>query len=262
VTLAPAGYALLFGAAFVAGAVNSIAGGGSLLTFFSLILLGVSPLQANATSTVALLPGSLSSLWGFRAQLDRDHRLLLIVGLPSLIGGVLGALLLLGLGEARFSGLVPWLVLLATLLFIAQKPLRLLAARRAPAPVHAAPLRRRAQLALFCFQLLVSIYGGFFGSAMGILMLVAFGLCGVASIHQRNALKHMAAVCINGLAAIIFLWRGCVQLGPALCMMAAAIAGGYGGARLALRVGPIWVRRAIIVINLAIVAAAFWRSQR
>lgn len=269
---------LLFAVAFLAGAVNSIAGGGSLLTFAALVLSGVSPLVANTTSTVALLPGSVSALWGFRRELGGEAPLLLSVGTPSLIGGVLGAFLLLAIGEKRFAFLVPWLILGATVLFVAQEPLTRLLTRRlrsapaaptkrpGPAPdlaperpaEHRSP-RPAALLGVGLFQLVVAIYGGFFGSGMGILMLATFGLAGVASIHRRNALKHVAAVCINGPAALIFLRHGYVPPGPALLMMLAAIGGGYGGARLALGVGVPAVRRAIIAINLLLAAAAFWR---
>lgn len=262
----PAHTALLFGVAFLAGAVNSIAGGGSLLTFAALILSGVPPLLANTTSTVALLPGSVSSLWGYRRELKGEARLLLIVSLPSLLGGVLGATLLLKLGEPRFDFLVPWLILGATALFVAQEPLARLFGRLLPSGAAAAtpPVRQRPAvlLAVALFQLVVAIYGGFFGSGMGILMLATFGLAGVASLHRRNGLKHAAALCINGPAALIFIRQGYVQLGPALLMMLAAMGGGYGGARLALRVGIPAVRRAIILINLALATAALWRMLR
>lgn len=270
-TSSPAYLALLFGVAFLAGAVNSIAGGGSLLTFAAMILSGVTPLFANTTSAVALLPGSISALWGFRRELKGDARLLLTVSLPSLVGGILGAYILLSLGNARFTFMVPWLLLGATTLFIAQEPISrligplhsgraaLVAQQQPPEATAGAQLRPAVLLAVALFQLLVSIYGGFFGSGMGILMLATYGLAGVASIHRRNALKHIAAVCINGPAALIFFRHGYVQPGPALLMMLAAVCGGYGGARLALWVGAPVVRRAIIVINLVLAAGAFWR---
>ena len=264
--LSPTYTALLFGVAFLAGAVNSIAGGGSLLTFAALIVSGVPPLLANTTSTVALLPGSFSSLWGFRRELKGEARLLFIVSLPSLLGGILGAALLLKIGEPRFDFLVPWLILGATGLFVAQEPLTRLFARLLPSgpAAAAAPARQRPAvlLAVALFQLVVAVYGGFFGSGMGILMLATFGLAGVASLHRRNGLKHAAALCINGPAALIFIRHGYVQLGPALLMMLAALGGGYGGARLALRVGIPAVRRAIICINLALAATALWRVLR
>ena len=264
----PAHPALLFGVAFLAGAVNSIAGGGSLLTFAALILSGVPPLLANTTSTVALLPGSVSSLWGFRRELKGQGRLLLIVSLPSLLGGILGATWLLRLGEPRFDFLVPWLILGATALFVAQEPLARLFSRLLPRGAEAAeavhPTRQRSAvlLAVALFQLVVAIYGGFFGSGMGILMLATFGLAGVASLHRRNGLKHAAALCINGPAALIFIRQGYVQPGPVLLMMLAALGGGYGGARLALWVGIPVVRRAIVFINLALATAALWRMLR
>lgn len=267
-TLSPSHTALLFAVAFLAGAVNSIAGGGSLLTFAALIVSGVPPLLANTTSTVALLPGSFSSLWGFRRELKGEARLLFIVSLPSLLGGILGAALLLKIGEPRFDFLVPWLILGATALFVAQEPLTRLFGRLLPSGAAAqqetpsARQRPAVLLAVGLFQLVVAIYGGFFGSGMGILMLATFGLAGVASLHRRNGLKHAAALCINGPAALIFIRHGYVQLGPALLMMLAALGGGYGGARLALRVGIPAVRQAIICINLALAATALWRVLR
>ncbi len=258
--------ALLLGAGFLAGAVNSIAGGGSLLTFALLLLFGVTPLHANATSTLALVPGSVSSLWGFRSSLDREGRFLLAVGLASLIGAVLGAFLLLRVGEVSFSRVAPWLILAATVLFMVQGPLlswlRSRRAGREEDVLSATSPSQKTLLVIFFVQLGIAIYGGFFGSGMGILMLAAFGLVGLTSIHRMNALKHLAAVLINGLAALIFVRNGCVDWAPALLIAVAAIVGGYAGARAALWVGAVPVRRAIMVINLSIAAFTFWRLLR
>ena len=173
--LTPAQGALLLGAGFLAGVVNAIAGGGSLLTFALLVLFGVSPLHANATSSLALVPGSVSSLWGFRGSIDREGRMLAAVGIPSLIGGALGAFLLLRIGDAPFGRLAPWLILSATALFMAQAPLVGWLRRRRPERTESAsgtaPPSRPLLLTIAVLQLVIAIYGGFFGSGMGILML-------------------------------------------------------------------------------------------
>jgi uncharacterized membrane protein YfcA len=242
-------------ASAVAGAVNSIAGGGTLLTFPALVGLGVSPIVANATSTVALWPGALGSMWGYRRELEGMRRWAVAFALPSLAGGLVGAWLLLGTPADRFAAIVPWLVLGATVLFMVQGPITAAVARLRRGGV-AGPSARSgaAELAIarsvLFYQFLVGIYGGYFGAGVGILMLAALGFARFTNIHQMNGLKNWGGLCMNAVAAITFAFSDIVNWPVALAMAAGATLGGYGGSRLAQRVPQAAVRRAIVVIGL------------
>jgi uncharacterized membrane protein YfcA len=240
---------ILGGSAVLGGVVNAVAGGGTLLTFPALIWAGQVERVANATSTVALWPGALSSFWAYRTELGSSRKQIALLAVPSFVGGVLGALLLLNTGNETFATVVPYLLLLATLLFVADEPL----ARWRRRPPQAATAWRRTRWAVvLVVQLLVGIYGGYFGAGIGILMLAAFGLLGLTDIHHMNALKNLNAMCINGIAAAIFIVNGMVDWRLALGMAAGAILGGYAGARVARRVGQKNVRRVIIGIGCAL----------
>lgn len=241
-------YVILFAAALAAGAINSVAGGGTLLSFPALLAVGVSPVAANATSTVALVPGSLSAYWGYRGEMTNARADLRRWAVPSLLGGALGAWLAVHIGDKAFSRLVPYLILSATGLFLLQGPLRAWLGKRAAAGEKA---RTGPHLGAAIFQFAVAVYGGFFGAGIGILMLAAMGILGLTNIHRMNGLKNFAAICINGVAALTFVFSGKVHWNLALLMMVAAIVGGYAGAGLARRVGQQNVRRAVVVIGLA-----------
>jgi uncharacterized membrane protein YfcA len=263
----PTQLALAALAAAAGGAVNAIAGGGTLITFPTLLALGIPPVVANATSTVALWPGTIGSMWGYRRELQGARTWAVRFALPSLAGGIVGALLLLRTSSERFSTLVPFLVLGATGLFIIQAPLlgflrarkqaarssgrivtsdtRVRAVAAAPAPL--AP----PAFPLLVYQFLVSIYGGYFGAGMGILMLAALGFMGLVNIHQMNGLKNWGGTCINLVAVCIFAASGIVSWPIALVMAVGAAIGGYVGSGLAQRVSQDTVRRLIIVIGLA-----------
>ncbi|MDQ2688517.1 MAG: sulfite exporter TauE/SafE family protein [Armatimonadota bacterium] len=249
----PLHLALLFLAATVAGAVNSAAGGGTLLTFPALLAAGVSPVLANGTSTVALAPGSLSAFWGYRHEIRNDRQHLLWMGCVSVFGGVLGALLAGRVGDTLFSHLVPLLIFGATALFIVQDPIRRWLARRGVAAIGQAETKTpRFPPGPMFFQFFVALYGGFFGAGIGILMLAALGMMGMDNIHRMNGIKNFAAISINGVAAVTFALLGKVEWKLALLMAVGAIIGGYGGAGLARRVGQANVRRFVIVIGLTI----------
>lgn len=233
--------------AILAGVINAIAGGGTLLTFPALLAGGLPPVTANATSSVSLVPGSLAAWWGYR-DVERDRRTLAALVVPSLVGGGVGAALAMITGDRLFGRLVPWLVLAATLLFALQQRLAPRGGRNVGLPAVAA------------LQLVIAVYGGFFGAGMGILMLAGQGLLGVADIHVANSRKNVCAAAINGVATLTFLANGRVAWRPALVMAAAAIAGGYLGARLARRVPRAWVRRAVLAIGFAIAAYMFARQ--
>ncbi|HVS30554.1 MAG TPA: sulfite exporter TauE/SafE family protein [Thermoanaerobaculia bacterium] len=239
-------------ASILAGAINSIAGGGTLITFPTLLWLGRDPIIANATNTVAIWPASLAGAFGFRRDLASVRRWLLMLMVPSLIGGIAGALLLLRTPGAVFDRLVPLLILGATLLLAAQEMItgRLGVIARA----HENPTRGWVAC-VFVFQLLVGMYGGYFGAGMGILMLAALGLIGMTDMHQMNGLKNLLAICINGVAAIYFVMADAVVWSDVGVMAAGSIAGGYYGARLAQRLGRRFVRITVVVIGLVMTVA-------
>jgi uncharacterized membrane protein YfcA len=248
------------GAALLAGIVNSIAGGGTLLTFPALIAAGLSPIVANATSTVALLPAALSSMVAYRGELTGATRWASLFAVPSLVGGAIGAALLLHTSNAAFDHIVPWLVLGATALFLTQRALLRLVRGAAIATDDDALMARTPSLLLLTGQLLVGIYGGYFGAGIGILMLAALGAMGLTNLHQMNGLKNWGALCINAVAALLFAVSGVVDWQVAAAMAMGGIAGGYGGARLAQRVGQARVRRMVVAVGFASSAWLLWRA--
>lgn len=240
-------------AAALGAMMNAVAGGGTLITFPALVALGVPPIAANATSTVALWPGTISSMWGYRGELVGARRWATAFAIPSFAGGVVGAVLLLQTPERRFAAIVPWLILGATALFIAQRPLMLALAERGG-------VRREIEgpdghllppsAAFLLYQFGVAVYGGYFGAGAGILMLAALGLMGLTNIHQMNGLKNWGGGVMNLVAVVIFAISGIVIWPVALAMALGAGVGGIGGSLLAQRVGQVWVRRAIVTIGL------------
>ena len=237
---------VIFLAGVAAGAINSIAGGGTLVSFPALLWIGRDPIVANATNTVAIWPGSLAGAFGFRRELATVRRWLLILIVPSLGGGMLGAWLLLRTPTPVFERLVPFLILGATILLATQE----LIARH----IHPAA---RGRAFIFVFQFLVGIYGGYFGAGMGILMLAALGLIGLTDMHQMNGLKNVLAVAINGIAAIYFALANAVVWNDVLVMTAGSVIGGYLGARVARRLGRKFVRGAVVAIGVVMSIALF-----
>ncbi|HYH63077.1 MAG TPA: sulfite exporter TauE/SafE family protein [Urbifossiella sp.] len=244
-------FALLAAAAFLAGALNSIAGGGTLLTFPALTLF-VSPAVANATSTIALMPGSMAGAVGYRAELAPSRRFLLRMFVPSIAGGFLGAWLV-QLDETAFGVLVPWLILTAALLFVVQAPVaRWLKLHQ----TTDAPSRVRQAVLVGC-QFLIAVYGGYFGAGIGILMLTTLGFMGVGDIHRMNAVKTFLAAVINGATVLVFVWAQLVDWRLAAPMVMSAVLGGYAGARVARRLPAAYVRYAVIAIGFGLSAFYF-----
>jgi uncharacterized membrane protein YfcA len=244
----------LLTAAALAGAVNALAGGGSLITFPTLVWLGMPSITANATNTVAIWPGSLGSMWGYRRELWTTDRRMYLLVVPSFVGGLIGAVLLQLTPTTVFDRLVPLLVLFATCLFMAQEPIQRWMghhphAERGPRWLWAAA----------SFQLIVGIYGGYFGAGIGILMLAALSILGSDDIHQMNGFKNLLAMCVNGIAAIYFIVMRMVSWPEALIMAVGAIAGGVAGVVLARRMGRQAVRRTVIAIGLAMSAGLMLR---
>jgi uncharacterized membrane protein YfcA len=247
--LVPMRLALAALAAVGAGMVNAIAGGGTLLTFPALIALGVPPLMANATSTVALWPGLLTSFRGYRDALQGARAWTIPWAVPSLLGGGTGAVLLLLTPERKFADSVPWLIWGATLLFVLQGPaMRWVVGHATPVP-DGVPLPP-PRVGFLVLQFFFSIYGGYFGAGNGILMLAALGMMGLTNIHTMNGLKGWGGLNLNVVAVLIFAISGIVDWPIALTMAVGAAAGGAIGARMAQRVGQQWVRRSIIAIGL------------
>jgi uncharacterized membrane protein YfcA len=233
--------AILAASAFAAGLVNAVAGGGTLITFPALMSTGVPPVAANATNTVALFPGQMASSWAYRSHIADERKRALALSVPSVIGGILGAVLLLELPESSFKVAVPWLILFACVVLALQTQLKRLvtSARHANHPA-----------ALWVAQLLISIYGGYFGAGIGILMLAAMGIMLPSSIQHANALKVLFALLINAVAAVIFVAKGAVHVPEAALMAVASIAGGFAGTHLAKRLPPAGMRGFAIAVGL------------
>lgn len=241
---------LLFLAAIVGGTLNAVAGGGSFITFPSLIFSGIGAIDANATSTVALWPGTLASLWAYRKELATQQRgFLFVLSITSLIGGVLGALLLLNTPSSTFVHLIPYLLLLATVLFAFSGQITKLLRLRS---VEKTRISWRGLVGISFLQLIIAIYGGYFGAGIGILMLATLGLMGMDNIHEMNAVKTLLTIFINGVAVIIFIAYGIIVWAQAIVMLAGAIIGGYGTAYFAQKIDQKYVRAFVIVVGITL----------
>lgn len=256
-------FLLLGFAAALAGAVNSVAGGGTLLTFPALVAALAGPLHsvaaaaviANATSTVALFPGAIAAALGYRGEVRSAARWIgLLIG-PSVAGGLIGAWLLVTMPSRAFWASVPWLILIAASLFASQG----LIARRMEPRSDVVP-GRWAIVGLMLAQFVVSVYGGYFGAGLGILMLSTLAFMGLADIHVMNGVKSVLGACINGTAVVLFAVEGKVDWPLALFMAAASIVGGYGGARVARRLNRRLVRGMVVALGFSLAAFYFYRQ--
>jgi hypothetical protein len=247
-------FLLVLVTAVVAGGINSVAGGGSLLTFPTLIWLGVPSINANATNTVAIWPGTLGSMWGYRREMRGvDPRVYTLV-VPSVAGSIVGAVLLFYTPTGVFDRLVPALIAFATVLFMVQEPLQ----RRLNWTVAHDAHSHWLSWTMF-YQFLVGVYGGYFGAGIGILMLAALSLMGHTDIHQMNGLKNLLATCINAVAAIYFMFAGLVFWGDAIVMSIGTVVGGVGGALLARRMNRDAVRRLVVIIGFSLALSLLLR---
>ncbi|HLY67738.1 MAG TPA: sulfite exporter TauE/SafE family protein [Chloroflexota bacterium] len=245
----------LFGVAIVGGVVNAIAGGGTFIVFPSLLLAGVPAIQANATNTAALWPGVLFSLFAYRQELSQARYRVLMASL-SLAGGLVGAIVLLRTPPAFFERSVPFLLLVATLLF-ACNPLLTRRLTRSQTPGVVGP-GRFAVVAVVLF--LIAVYGGYFGGGIGILILGALGLLGITDFHRMNAMRLLMSCSANATAVVAFSLAGAVAWPEATLMLVGAIAGGYGGARLARRLRAALLRQIVIALGLSMSAYFFYRQ--
>ena len=245
----------LFFAGVFAGAVNAVAGGGSLISFPSLIASGVPAIVANATNTAAMWPGALSSAWAYSRVIKPDKSLVLTLLLPSAIGALLGAIALVVTPPELFNEIVPFLVLFATVLFAA----RGFFDRLAKPKDGAETVSGLGRIWGFVFQLFVATYGGYFGAGIGILMLGSMSIMGLHNIHRMNGLKAILGATINIIAFLYFAVRGLVIWPIAVLMAAGAIVGGYAGARLASRIDQRVLRAFIVVIGVVVSAWLFFK---
>jgi uncharacterized membrane protein YfcA len=227
-------YLAIFAAGMGAGAVNSFAGGGTLITFPVLVWAGRDPIGANATNALALWPAAIVSAFALRTEAAKATHLLRLLLPITVLGALLGSILLLATPTRLFSSIVPYLVLVATLLVVLRRPL----ARMLPASSEAATAKAGGAAALVAAQLLVAIYGGYFGAAMGILMIAALGLYGVSDMHVRNGVKNVLGAATNGIAGIYFAFSGVINWTDALVLSVSAAIGGYLGASLSRRMSP------------------------
>jgi uncharacterized membrane protein YfcA len=249
----------LFLAALVGGALNAVAGGGSFIGVPALLSAGIAPVAANATTTLAMWPGSLSSALAYRREIVRARHWLVTLGAASLAGGLIGGWLLIRTPDQRFLQLLPWLMFAAAITFTLGGRVASRLSRGAPSAPSAssAPNAPSAPNALgapgvpawiLLFQLVIAIYGGYFGGGMGIMMLAAFSVAGMTDIHEMNGIKTLLAVAINGVALVEFIANGALVWAPGLIMVAGGIVGGYYGAFLARKIEAGVIRAIVIVI--------------
>jgi hypothetical protein len=233
-------------AAFGAGFVNAVAGGGTLLTFPALLYSGLSSITANATSTVAIWPGSVTSSWAYRQELKANRTRVWILSLPSLLGGLAGAILLLNTPETVFRYIVPYLILLACALLMLNEPIGRWISKRADS--H--PKKHAA--ALWLSQFAIAVYGGYFGAGIGILMLAAMAIFLPEDLQAANGMTNFFAMLINGIAALYFVAKGMAILNIALAMALTAIVGGFIGAKTAQRLSPRLLRGAVVAFGVVV----------
>lgn len=248
----------LFVASLIAGVLNAMAGGGSFLSFPALLNVGVLPIQANATNTVALWPGQLTSIAAYFEDLQHNLQLVLPLCIAAAIGGVAGGVVLLHTRQATFMHMVPWLLLTAALLFAVSTPVsrRLQTRSRGKSTSGSHP----SILPLFFGMMAVCFYIGYFGAGAGFLIMSLLAIFGIENINQINALKVVTTTLANGVAVIVFivgkqvLWQHC------LLMMITAAGGGYFGARFSRRLDPRFMRGLIVCIGMGMAAYFFWKQ--
>jgi uncharacterized protein len=248
---------VIFIAAILAGTLNSVAGGGSFITYPALLFSGVPPINANTTSTIALWPGTVASVGAYRKEIEAERQGLVPLLIVSLIGGIIGALILRNTTQDTFARLLPFLLLLATLLFafgkrISDRARKMVSGRALPPST--------IRIGVIAFQFFIAIYGGFFGGGIGMMMLAAYALLGMDNIHRMNGVKTLMATVINGAAVVIFIFSGLIYWPQAIVMVVGAIIGGYTGATYAQRINPVYVRQFVIVVGCVLTVIFFVRT--
>jgi uncharacterized protein len=244
--------ALLVGAGFLGGGLNAIAGGATFFTFPAMMMAGLGAVVANASNTVALAPSSFAAFLAMRRHLAPARHLLASFLILGVIGGAFGAWLVLWLGDARFRACVPWLLLVATVLFAAGP---WLVRRMKQADIHHE--RRSVRVAGHVFQALIGIYGGFFGAGMGMVTLAGLTLLGLTDIRSMNALKNLFTTLCNGIAIVVFVTAGVVSWPHALVMMAGGLVGGFVGGKIGNVLPPDVARTFVTAVGTVLTAAYF-----
>jgi len=247
----PLSFVLVGAASLVAGAINAIAGGGSLVSFPALVAVGLPPVTASVTNTVAMCPGYLGATLSQRRDLVGQRGRMLAILPASAVGGVLGALLLLGTGDAAFAAVVPFLILLAALLLAFQPHLRAWLVARSPAAHPASVAAVPVAIA--------AIYGGYFGAGMGVMVLAALAIFIEDSLTRLNALKQTVSLVVNVAAAVVFLFSGRVHWPLAAVMFACSMAGGWIGGLVASKIPPAVLRWLVVTIGVAVSIVYFVR---
>jgi len=254
-SLTPGTIIFLFFAGALGGALNSVAGGGSFIAFPALLFSGVPPIPANATNTIALWTAAAASGGAYRKRLGVARRVMIPLVTVSLIGGVAGAILLLKTPAQTFMRVIPWLILGATLLFAFG---RRLAGGRKSVVEHEAYVGALA--ATTFLQLVVAIYGGYFGGGMGIVMLAMLAALGMTDIHSMNALKSVMGFVINGVAVVVFVVEKAVYWKHGVVMIAGGILGGYLGAHYAQKLPQAWIRWFVVTVGTGMTVYFFWNA--
>jgi uncharacterized protein len=245
----------LFLAGVLGGALNAVAGGGSFIAFPALLFTGVPPIPANATNTIALWTAAAASGGAYRKRLDVPRRMMIPLLVASLVGGLVGALLLLKTPAQTFMRVLPWLTLGATLLFALGK--KLAGGRRSVIEQQASTA---ALAGTTLFQLGVAVYGGYFGGGMGIVMLAMLAVLGMTDVHAMNALKSVMAFVINGIAVVTFIVARAVYWKHGMVMIAGGIVGGYVGAHYAQKLPQNWIRSFVVLVGAGMTVYFFWKS--
>jgi uncharacterized membrane protein YfcA len=236
---------LVLVAGVFAGTINTVVGSGTLVTFPVLLAVGYSPVVANVSNTLGLVPGSVSGAIGYRAELAGQRNRVLTLGSASVLGGIVGAILLLSLPSDAFEAIVPVLIVLALILVVAQPRLsRMLAERREEVRPHGGPL-------LWTGVFGTGVYGGYFGAAQGVILLAITGIAIPEDLQRLNALKNVLAALVNGVAAVIFVFFATVAWLPAVLLAVGSAAGGQLGARIGRRLPPAALRALIVVVGIA-----------
>ena len=256
----PIGLLLVAGGAFLAGGMNALAGGGTFFSFPALLAAGVPPVTANASNTVALWPASLSSAWVYRQELAKHRDWVVALTIVAAIGGVLGGLLLLAISNKAFTQLIPWLLLLATVLFAFSKQIsRLVVKFKSRMGIQQTDDQPHSKAGLF-FQFVVTVYGGFFGAGQGILTLAALAIQGIEDIQEINALKNWISAVTYTVSALTFIIAGAITWPYTLLMVLTATMGGFAGARIARYLPAIWLKRIVIGVGTVMTVIYFFKT--
>ncbi len=256
----PIGLLLVAGGAFLAGGMNALAGGGTFFSFPALLAAGVPPVTANASNTVALWPASLSSAWVYRQELAKHRDWVVALTIVAAIGGVMGGLLLLAISNKAFTQLIPWLLLLATVLFAFSKQIsRLVVKLKSRMGIQQTDDQPHSKAGLF-FQFIVTVYGGFFGAGQGILTLAALAIQGIEDIQEINALKNWISAVTYTVSALTFIIAGAITWPYTLLMVLTATMGGFAGARIARYLPAIWLKRIVIGVGTVMTVIYFFKT--